>query len=62
MKVSEKKLLIALAKRGWDFVDLARELGVSRVTTYGYKKRNIRPSTLHRLAKVLNVEPEELLE
>lgn len=62
MRISYKKLLIALAKRGWDFVDLARELGVSRVTAYGYKNRNIRPSTLHRLAKVLNVEPEELLE
>ena len=62
VKIDEKKLLIALARRGWNLVNLASELGVSRVTAYGYKKRNIRPSTLYRLAKALNCEPEELLE
>ena len=62
MKIDEKKLYIQCAKNGFNFGDLAKVLNVSRVTVYGYKKRNIRPDTLNRIAQALNCEPEELLE
>lgn len=62
MKIDEKKLYIQCAKNGLNFGDLAKILKVSRVTVYSYKKHNIRPDTLNRIAQALNCEPEELLE
>ena len=62
MKIDEKKLYVQCAKNGFNFGDLAKVLNVSRVTVYGYKKRNIRPDTLSRIAQALDCKPEELLE
>lgn len=62
MKIDEKKLYIQCAKKGWNFSNLAEAIGVSKVTLYGYRKRNIRPNTLNRITKALDCDPEELLE
>lgn len=62
MKIDKKKLFIQCAKKGWSAFDLAKAVGVGKAAVYGYIKHNVRATTLGRLAKALECEPEELLE
>lgn len=62
MKLNKGKLFIYCAKKGWDFSDLAEALGVARPSVAGYLKRKIRPSILGKIAKILECQPEDLVD
>ncbi len=63
MRIDEKKLFIQLAKESWDLSKLADALGVCPQTIQAIKKRKSpRPTTIGKIAKALDCEPEELLE
>lgn len=61
MKVKEKNLLMAMAKKEMNFIQLAELSGISK-TTISYIKngKNCKPDVAGRIAKVLEVEPEEI--
>ena len=63
MRIDEKKLFIQLAKKNWNICNLADTLGVCPQTIEAIKKRKSpRPSTIGKIAKALDCEPEDLLE
>ncbi len=63
MKIDENKLFIQLAKKNWDLSKLADALGVCPQTIQAIKKRKSpRPTTIGKIAKALDCEPEDLLE
>lgn len=62
MKINERKLYIKCAKKGWDYSTLAEKMNVSYVNFINMKKRNVRPTTIAKLAETLGCEIEELLE
>ena len=63
MRIDEKKLFIQLAKKNWDLCNLADAMGVCPQNIIAIKKRkNPRPSTIGKIAKALDCEPEDLLE
>ena len=61
--VDSKKFRRALIKRGLDIKNLAKEAKIAAYTVAQLKNQNCRVhySTLHRLLKVLECEPEEIL-
>lgn len=61
MKIDEKKLFLQCAKKGLTYKELARMLGVTTTAVYGFRKHNVRPGTVGRLAKVLGCEPGDLI-
>lgn len=63
LTVDSKKFRRALIKRGLDIRDLAEKTKVAACTVTQLKNQNCRVhySTLHRLLKVLECEPEEIL-
>ena len=63
MKIDERKLFIQLAKKDWNFTDLANALGINTQTLITTRKRkSTRPSTIGKMAKALGCEPEDLLK
>ena len=63
MRIDEKKLFIQLAKKSWDLSMLADVMGVCPQTIQAIKKRkHPRPTTIGKIAKALDCEPEDLLE
>lgn len=61
LKIDEKKLFLLCAKKGLLYKDLAKLLGVTPTTVYGYRKHRARADTLCKLAEVLECEPGDLL-
>lgn len=61
MRIDEKKFFLQCAKKGLTYKELARALGVTTTTAYGYRKHNVRPDTVNRIAKALGCEPGDLL-
>jgi len=64
MKLNAGRIKYEMGKRGWDVEDLSTALG--RVRTYGYYllsgNPNLRFSTLEEIAKVLDLNPKDLIE
>lgn len=61
MKVNESNLLIAMARKGINFIQLAEKSGISK-TTISYIKngKNCKPDVAGKIAKALEVDPEEI--
>lgn len=55
------KIKLARIKRGVTQRELAERLGVNRETVAGYEKSKPQAKTLHKVAKALEIEIEELL-
>ena len=55
------KIKLARTKRGVTQRELAERLGVKRETVAGYEKSKPQAKTLHKVAKALDIEIEELL-
>jgi len=63
VKINQEKLEIAMAQKLMDKEQLAVRLKISRQALYHqvYKARAVRPSTVGRIARVLDVSVEELV-
>lgn len=63
MKVNRKKLELAMARACMESRDLPAAAGLPRPTVQNaIIGKGVRPATLGRIAKALNVDPAELLE
>ena len=63
MKVNERKVFLCMAKSCMSQGQLAEEAGLSRQTLAKIiKGHGCRPDTLGKISKVLNVEPQDLVE
>lgn len=63
MKVNKKKLELAMAKACMDSRDLAITANLPRPTlNNAITGRNLRPATIGKIAKALNVPVEQILE
>lgn len=64
MKVNKQKLQIAMANKCLTIGELANMAGVSRISISKYLSglRNPKPKTLGKIAKVLNVTVEDLID
>lgn len=64
MKVSKKKLQLAMAKKCINSCELAELTGVSKslISSYFAGSREPRPKTLGKIAKVLGVDVTEIVE
>ena len=63
MRVKKVKLALAMAEREFNFIDLARECGVSRASlSYVNNGKTCRPATAGKIAQALNVPVEQLFE
>ena len=53
----------ATVLKGWSFIDLQKEAGLSSVTLYSIRKKGGRclPSTMARIAKALGVDVTEIV-
>jgi len=63
MKLNKKKLGMEIKRQGLTYQTLGKRLGVSRqaVGYYFYESRNLNLSSMNRLAKVLGIDPKDLL-
>ena len=63
MQLSKNKILVAMAKNNYAVKDLAKAYGVScsRIN-FILNSREVRPQTVSKLAKALNVDVTEILE
>lgn len=63
MRVSEKKLLLEMARACMNPQDLARAAELPPQTVNGIiRGRNVRPAVLGRIAKALCVDPSVIIE
>lgn len=63
MKLSKIKVQLRMAKLGFNQPQLAQKAGVSRQTlSCVMNGRECRPELFGRIAKALDVEPEEIIE
>ena len=63
MKVNRQKLYLAMARACMDSADLPAAAGMPRPTVQNaIVGKNIRPSTLGKIAKALGVDPADLIE
>ena len=63
MRINPKKLEIAMATKGFNFIDLARESGVSRASlSYINSGKSCKAQTGGKIAQALNVSVERLIE
>ena len=63
MKVDRRKLELAMARACMESRDLPAAAGLPRPTVQNaIIGKGVRPATLGRIAKALNVDPAELLE
>lgn len=64
MKINKQKLQIAMANKCLNMDDLAKVVGISRVslTKYLSGTRNPRTKTLGKIAKALDVPVEKLID
>lgn len=63
MKANRERLEMAMARACLSTAELAEKSGLRRPTLNGViVGRNVRPDTLGKVARALNVDPEELLE
>jgi DNA-binding Xre family transcriptional regulator len=63
MRLDEIKFAVAMVKKGYNTVSLAQACGVSRATLSAAKAgKRIKADTVLKIAKVLEVEMEDLLE
>lgn len=64
MKINKQKLQIAMANKCLNMDDLAKVVGISRVslTKYLSGMRNPRTKTLGKIAKALDVPVEKLID
>lgn len=63
MKAEKAKLSLAMARACMNTQDLAKAAEMPPQTVNGViRGRSVRPATLGRIAKALNVDPAELLE
>lgn len=63
MQLSKNKILVAMAQNNYTTKDLAKAYGVScsRIN-FILNSREVRPTTVAKLSKALNVDVTELLE
>lgn len=63
MKVNRKKLELAMARACMNSADLPTAAGLPRPTFQNaVVGKSVRPATLGRIAKALDVDPAELME
>lgn len=63
MKINRKKLELAMARSCMDSSDLSIVSGLPSATVKNaITGKGIRPSTMGKIAKALNVDPSELIE
>ena len=63
MRISKKKLSIAMATSGFSFIDLSKESGVSRTTlSYINNGKSCRPDVAGKIARALSMPVEQLIE
>ena len=60
LTLDSKKLFIMCAKKGYSRVDVAKLSGVGMNVLRC--ERPVRPTTLHKIANVLECEPEDLIK
>lgn len=61
MKIKEKDLLMVMAKKEMNFIQLAELSGISKVTmSYIKNGKSCKPDIAGKIAKALEVEPEEI--
>lgn len=61
-KMDIDKLRSLSFSKGMSISKLCEEAGMSRSRVAEWKYRGVSPKTVYRIAQVLNVEPEELIE
>lgn len=63
MKIDKPKLLLAMARACMNPQDLAKAAEMPPQTVNGViRGRSVRPATIGRVARVLGVDPAELIE
>ena len=63
MRLDKKKVQLRMAKLGFNQAAVAERAGISRQTlSYVMNGRNCKPEMLGKIAKALEVEPEEIIE
>lgn len=63
MKIDKKKVMLQMAKLGFNQPQLAEKAGVSRQTVSCIMNgRECRPEVFGRIAKALETEPEEIVQ
>ena len=64
MRIDGEKLRRLRERRLWLIGDLAEKSGVHRnlITTYEHGKSGAHPDTIRKLARALEVEPQELVQ
>lgn len=62
MKVNKNQLLIELARKGWNLIDLADKTGIAYVTlTKAMSRKTLSLKSLGKIARALNIDVEELV-
>lgn len=63
MKADRKKLELVMARACMNSADLPKIAGLPRPTVYNViTGRSVRPATLGKIAKALNVDPVEIID
>ena len=63
MRVKKEKMAFLMAEKGYKFAELMELTGLSRGTLSGmYNGNTCRPDNIHKVAQVLGVSPEDLLD
>ncbi len=62
MKLNQKKIKQELMRLGWNYVEYAKRMGISRQLVYYYLNHDPKGFRIVvRLAKPLNLDPRDLL-
>lgn len=63
MKINRQKLYLAMARACMSSAELPAAAGLPRTTVHNaIVGKNVRPATLGKIARALNVDPAELIE
>lgn len=63
MKANKDKLLLAMARACMNTRDVVRETGMPEMTVKNViSGKGVKPATLGRVAKALNIDPAEIIE
>lgn len=62
MRIDDKKLQIAMARKCWTFDNLALATGISRAALhYQRRAKRVQPATVGKIAKALGVDVIEIV-
>lgn len=62
MNINKNQLLVELARKGWNLIDLADNTGIAYVTlTKAMSRKTLSLKNLGKIARALDIDVEELV-